>query len=465
MEQLSGQDARFLHFESPTLHMHTVKVAVLDPTGVEGGYSFERVRSEIEARLHLMVPFRRRLLPAPLGLTHPYWVEDAGFELDRHLVRRRAPAPGDRAALEAVVSEIASRQLPRDRPLWEITVVEGLEGGRVAFVAKIHHAVADGKAAVELLAHVLQDAPDAAIPPPSAPWRPEPLPGRWDRLRLVLCSWAALARALPSLLFRTARGAVRKVRAARAATVRPPKPILDAPRTPFNHTLTAAREFATLDLPLTGLRAVKDRVGVTLNDVLLGLVGGALRRVLLDEGALPDRPLVAGVPIGAALGDSTRLWGNAVDNMYVTLATDVADPVERLRAIARVTEVSKAARAAMGSDVVVEWQGYTPAPLFAWVTHLAARTGLVNRMPPPINCIVSNVAGPRRPLYVAGVPLQAIYSVGPILEGVGLNVTAWSYCETLYVSLLSCPQTGPAVAEVRDRLADAHAELLARVAA
>jgi diacylglycerol O-acyltransferase len=463
VEQLSGQDARFLHFESPTLHMHTLKVAVLDPAAGRGRYSFELLRAELASRLDLLVPFRRRLLPAPLGLTHPFWVEDPDFDLERHLVRRAAPPPGDRAALESVVSEIAGRPLPRDRPLWEITVVEGLAGGRVACVAKIHHAVADGKAAVDLLGHVLADrAPSSAAA--VTPWAPDRIPTTAERLWLVARSWARLARALPRLSVRTLRGFVRRVRVGRRASPKPPRPIVDPPRTPFNQSLTAEREFATLDLPLDALRAVRARCGVSLNDVLLGIVAGALRSVLLELHALPARPLVAGVPIGASLGDSTRLWGNAVDNMFATLATDVADPVERLQRIAAVTRVSKQARAAMGSEVVVEWQGYTPAPLFAWITHLAARHGVFDRMPPMINCIVSNVAGPRERLHAGGVPLEAIYSVGPILEGVGLNVTAWSYCDTMHVALLSCPTTGPAVTRVRDAMRGECDELAARAA-
>jgi diacylglycerol O-acyltransferase len=263
------------------------------------------------------------------------------------------------------------------------------------------------------------------------------------------------------LLGRSFAGLRRKLRVGREAPVRVPKPIRDAPRTPFNRSLTPRRSFVTLDLPIAEMKRVKDAFGVTLNDVVLAECGGALRSLLQEDHALPARSLIAGVPIGASLDDSTRLWGNAVDNMYVSLATDLADPVARLRRIAEVSKASKASRAALGSDVVVEWQWYMPTLLFAAAVKGFARTGLADRIPPPINCIVSNVAGPREPLYVAGARLTSIASVGPILEGIGLNVTVWSYLDTMHVSMLACPDVGPDLERLARYLEAEHSALLA----
>lgn len=462
MEQLGGQDARFLYAETPRLPMHTLKVAVLDTEHVPGGYSFARLREEVAARLHLLVPFRRRLQMIPMGLAHPLWVDDADFDLDQHLVLRRAADPGGSAQLDAIVSEIAGRLLPRDRPLWELTVVEGLAGGRVAVVAKIHHAMADGKAAVDLLMQVMETEPTPVALPPAPPWQPEPAPSATRVALVVLESWLGLAKRLPALVDRSIRGLARRFRLRRHRAVRTPRPILDAPRTPFNRSLTSRRAFSTLDLRLDEVRLVRKAFGVKVNDVLLAVVGGALRAYLVQLGCLPGRPLVAGVPVGASLGDSTRLWGNAVDNLYATLATDTDDCVERLRRIAAVSTESKLERAALGSDVVVEWQGYTPLPVFAGLVRGFAGSRLANRVPPPINCIVSNVAGPGEDLFVAGARLDAIYSVGPILEAIGLNVTVWSYVDRLHVSMLCCSDLGPDLHELGRELSKAHRELVER---
>lgn len=465
MEQLGGQDARFLYAETPRLAMHTLKVAMLDTARVPGGYSFERLRDEVAARLHLMAPFRRRLLMIPLGVAHPFWIDDCDFDLDAHLVRRQVAEPGGRAELDAIVSEIAGRLLPRDRPLWELTVVEGLADGRVAVVAKIHHAMADGKAAVELLMQVMDTEPTSAAPAQAPPWQPEPAPSAARVALAVLAAWLRLAQRLPALISRSISGLVRRFKLRRSRPVRTPRPILDAPRTPFNRSLTSRRAFSTLDLPLEELRLVRNVFEVKLNDVVLALVSSALRAYLLRAACLPRRPLVAGVPVGASLGDSTRLWGNAVDNLYVTLATDTDDCVERLKRIAAVSAESKLERAALGSDLVVEWQGYTPLPVFAGFVRGFAGSRLANRVPPPINCVVSNVAGPRESLFVAGARLDAIYSVGPILEAIGLNVTVWSYVDRLHVSMLCCADLGPRLSELGGDMADSHRELVRRAQA
>ncbi|MFY9587262.1 MAG: wax ester/triacylglycerol synthase domain-containing protein, partial [Actinomycetota bacterium] len=177
MERMTGMDAGFLYMETPSLHMHTLKIGVIDPGGVEGGYTFDRFRQELEKRLHLLPPFRRRVVDIPRGIHHPVWIEDPEFDITRHLRRTQVPSPGGTREMDAVIGEIASTQLRRDRPLWEIWALEGLQDGHVAFVAKIHHALADGVAAAALLANVLSADPEPADPdPPSAPWRPDPIP-------------------------------------------------------------------------------------------------------------------------------------------------------------------------------------------------------------------------------------------------------------------------------------------------
>ncbi|MBV8693292.1 MAG: wax ester/triacylglycerol synthase family O-acyltransferase, partial [Actinobacteria bacterium] len=197
MQRLSGFDAGFLYMETPTLHMHTLKISVLDPSTIPGGYTFDRVKEVLGERIHLLPPFRRRLAEVPLGMHHPVWIEDPDFDLDYHVRRVEAPAPGTMRELSAICSDIASRQLDRRRPLWEITVVEGLEHGHLGFVAKIHHCAADGVAAAAMLASVLDTSPDAP-PVTPAPWHPDPVPSQRQLLTGALLAWIKAILNLPA---------------------------------------------------------------------------------------------------------------------------------------------------------------------------------------------------------------------------------------------------------------------------
>lgn len=462
MEQLSGLDARFIYGETPTVHMHTLKIALVDVREVTGGYTFDRFREVLASRLDRLPAFCFRLVEIPFHLTHPVWADDPDFLLDRHLRRRVAAEPGGRRELDALVGEIASSPLDRRRPLWEITAVEGLADGRVAFVAKVHHALADGMTAVMLMQHVL----DAALHAPSAPDDRDalaprvaaPLPDRAALLRLAARSWARAIVRLPALLVRSLVGIRRRARHIKRSRVRTPRPLLDPPRAMCNGSVSARRVFATTDLSLSDVRAVKDEFDVSLNDVVLSLVGGALRRTLAEMGDLPTRPLVAGVPTGTHRANG-RPFGNHVANLFTTLATDEADPVTRLQRVHAVTAEAKARHDALGDDLFEEWGDFTPPRLFTWTVRLWGRSRLANHLRPPINLVVSNVPGPRDRLSVEGAHLDAIYSVGPLLEGIGLNVTVWSYCDTLFASILGCPDLGPDVERVAEHLHDELAVL------
>jgi diacylglycerol O-acyltransferase len=462
MERLSGLDAGFLHQESPTVPMHTLKIAVLDPSTVPGGYSFDRFRDEFGMRLHLLPPFRKRLVEVPLGVHDPMWADDPDFDLDRHIRRQVAPAPGGRREIDDVIADIASHPLPRDRPLWETTVIEGLEGGRLAFVTKVHHAVADGVAAAELLANVTSLTPDTSIPEGAAAledWKGEPLPGRYALFRIGLIERLRMLLHFPRLLVRTLRNLVAVARRRRGPGVNAPRPILDAPITPFNRSLTADRAFATVSLDFERLRAVKARLDVTVNDVLLAMVTGALRSYLQQRGELPDVPLVAGVPVSTDKPeDVRRLGGNKVSNLFTGLPTEEADPLKRVRRIHEVTKEAKVVQNLLGADMLAAWSDFTGRP-YGWVMRQYSRSRVADRGRPMINLVVSNVPGPREHLYVAGARIDEIYSVGPILESVGLNVTAWSYGDRLNVSMLACPDHIPDLRRITAGLEPALAEL------
>lgn len=463
MERLTGLDASFLYNETPTLHMHTLKYTVLDVSTVPGGYSFERFRHELERRLHLLPPFRRRIVEVPGQLHHPVWIEDPAFDLGYHVRRIGVPPPGGRDEMDATVADIASWPLDRSKPLWEIWVLEGLEGGRVGFLAKVHHTVADGVAAAAMLANVMATSPeDVDPPPPIEAWKPEPIPTRWrlvvDATRDLLVRFLKL----PSLLGRTVRGVTAVARHRKRAAVATPRPILDTARTPFNGALTPHRSFATATLPLADIKKAKSAFGVTINDIVLAMVSGSLRAWLDKRDALPDRALVAGVPVSTDDPDAIkRLGGNKVSNMFTSLATDIEDPVARLRAIHDVTSAAKEMHNILGADMLADWSEYTPPKPYSWFMRQYSRFNLAEKHRPPINLVVSNVPGPREPLYVAGGKMEGIYSVGPILEGIGLNVTVWSYCDQMNIGVIACREHIADPHEITDGMAAALAELLA----
>jgi WS/DGAT/MGAT family acyltransferase len=458
-ERLPGVDAGFLYMETPTQHMHTLKVSFLDTSSVPGGYTFEALAAGMGERLHLLPPFRRRIQKVPLQLHHPVWVEDAHIDLSAHLRRVVVPAPGGRREVERVIGDIASIPLDRRRPLWEISVLEGLADGTIGVVAKMHHAVADGVAASALLANVM----DTGAPLDLPVWQPEPVPTSWVLVRQALTGQLRQLVRFPGLLVRTLRSVALLVRRRRAMPVSPPRPILDTPNVSFNGAITARRSFSTVSLPIADVRGVRAATGVSFNDVVLGIVAGALRGWLDEQGEHPTSSLTAGVPVATdGPGAAERLAGNRVSNMFTSLCTDVDDPVERLHRIALVTRQAKVVQESLGLEMLQDWVQYTPPGPFSAFMRLYSRLGGADRHRAPFNVVVSNVPGPREPVSVGGARLTDLYSVGPILEGIGLNITVWSYLDRLNFSALACPDTLPDLDQLVAHLRPALDELGAR---
>jgi diacylglycerol O-acyltransferase len=443
METMTGLDAKFLYSETPTAHMHTVKVAVSNVSVIDGGFSYDTLLAVLGQQLGRLPPFRRRVVPVPWGLDHPVWVEDPEFDLKRHVSRRVLDEPGGDRELAAVVADFAGTPLERDRPLWELLVVEGLAGGRMAVVVKLHHAVADGSAAVALLQSVVRGAtPEPLVEPVADPWRPEPIPGRRQLLGLAAHDQVTRWKGLPRLAVQSARRARTSETYRRSLAVKPPLPLHHIPKTSFNVSLTPERTFAMTNLPLADLKAIRRAAGTTLNDVYLAVCAGALRRYLSDRAELPERPLVASVPVSTD-PNVPRVSGNRVDNLYVSIGTDIADPLKRLEHIHHVTVASKEVRSLLGHDLLAQRADVIPPQIFHFVVQAWTRSHIANRVHPPLNVVLSNVAGPRERIFFGPIELEALYSVGPILEGIGLNITAWSYEDTLGVSVLGSPASVP----------------------
>jgi diacylglycerol O-acyltransferase len=360
------------------------------------------------------------------------------------------------AGLEELIGRVAGTPLDRTRPLWEMHVCEPFDDGRIAVITKMHHALADGVAANALLGNIVDGVSSDPRPARDRPARAielEPTPSWFDQLRMALVDAVLQIGRLPGLVSRTAKAVAAVLRHRRASAVPVPRPLLDVPRTPFNGALTARRNFATAQLQIADIKEVQRAHGVTMNDVVLAIVGGALRRWLGAHDQLPARSLVAGVPVAAdAPGAEPRLGGNRVSNIFTSLATDLDDPHERLAAISRTTGESKLIHQTLGATMLVDWVQFTPPAPMTAVMRLYSRSRAAAYHPPPFNVVVSNVRGPGEPVSISGAHLRDLYSVGPILEGIGLNVTAWSYVDRMNFSLLGCPDLvddlGPLVDEL-----------------
>jgi WS/DGAT/MGAT family acyltransferase len=457
MERLTGLDAAFLALETPTSHMHVAGLAVFDPSTAEVPWSFEHVVAVYEQRLHLAPPFRRRLAPVPLGLHHPLWIEDPDFDIRNHVRHTAVPAPGGPDELANLVSRLSALPLDRTRPLWEIWVIEGLEHGNVAILSKVHHAAIDGASGNELQVALLDLSPEIAHHEPSEPWRPDRIPTEAELLGYAATSLARQPVRVAKALRKTAQAAldVRRMGQASSASVLPPAPFA-APRTSFNAALTPRRAFAYTSLDLRRVKALRAATGCTVNDIVLALCGGALRRYLDGLGEVPDGPLVAMVPVSVRSEHERDSLGNKVTSTLTTLATDVDDPGERLKVIHEVMTEAKAQQQAIGADTLQEWSEFAAPALLGRAARLYTRMQWANTHRPLFNVTISNVPGPSFALYSAGARMLANYPVGPIFDGGGLNMTVMSYLDQLDFGLLACPDLIDDVWDIADHL---HAEL------
>ena len=459
IERMDGADAAFLYLETPTVHMHTLKIAILDPAD---HLSFDTFVEGTLGRLKRLPPMRRRVVKIPLGLNHPVWVTQRRIDPQRHLHRHRVPADGTMRDLETLIGRIASTPLDRRFPLWELHYCEGMADGRVAVVGKMHHALADGAAANALLGNVT-DVRSAEVPP-----APDDVYETTDRdpgplwlMRRALLDAVAQVFSMPALLGRTFRGLRSALGYRREHGSDVPRPVLDAPRTSINGALTAARSFATISLPFAEVRRIRaQHEGVTVNDVVLAVVSGALRRWLAVHDERPSRSLTAGVPVGAdRQGAAPRLGGNRVSNMFTTLATDVDDPVDRLRVISRSSAGAKQIQQRLGVELLSDWGQFIPPSVFPPLVRAYSRVKAASWHPAAFSAIVSNVPGPREPASIGGARLSDVFSVGPLTDGIGLNVTVWSYVSKLNFSLLACTDLLPDVHLLASFFPDALADL------
>ncbi len=436
MRRLTGQDAGYLYGETRTQYAHTLKLIVTEPYDES---SFEERKGYLEAALHVLPMLRWRVVPTPFGLHHPLAIEDPDFDLDDHVHRAALPSPGGQRELASFVSEVVGRPLDRSRPLWELWLVEGLERGQTATVLKMHHALADGATTARLLGQAATVRPGDPLPAEATPWQPERIPGWGPRVRLALADLPPHLARIWSDFLRAARATRRRLAA--QDPVEQPTRLYDCPPTPFNRLISGSRRYAFTALPLEALKQVKTGAGVTFNDVFLAIVSGALRSYLGERGELPTSPLTATCPVNTRVPDAPPVL-NSVSNFFVKLATDLADPLERLEAIHADAKLGKAHFEATRGAQLLDLLDLLPPPLrifISGVPMLQKRLGRASAS----NVVASNVAGPREPLYAGSGEISAFFSVGPLIEGIGINFTAYSYCDRFNVSVLTDPRMVP----------------------
>ena len=446
--------------EKPTWHQHTGGLITYDKSEAPE-FGFEAFRQLVEERIGVVPRFRMRIKEVPLGLDRPLWVMDRNFDVNNHMHRIAVPSPGGPHELGELVGDLMGHQLDRRMPLWEMWFIEGLEGGHMAVLAKTHHSLMDGASGQGLAEHMFDLEPHpAAAPAPPPPIARQEIERMPTDLELV-------ARSLgPSLTtpFRLGAYAFQTVR--RGAAVlpflrgdRPTVTPMDAPPTPWNASLSPRRRLAFVSVALDDVKAVRHKFDVKINDVILAIVATALRSYLVELDALPDKPLVTGVPISTRELDDTEL-GNKIANMFVGLPTQIEDPVERLKVIHSNTMSAKEMTKAIRARRIQAIAETAPPALINLAFRTMFSAQLDSRMNMAANALVSNVPGPPIPLYSKGARVRAIYPFGPLMLGLGLNVTVMSYIDSVDFGLQVDPELVPDPWRIVDRIPEALEELI-----
>ncbi len=480
MRQLTSLDAQFLALEDGRALGHVGGLAIYEPETAEGDpLDVERVRALLSERLHMLPPFRWRLVEVPFGLDHPYWIEDDEFDLEFHVRELALPAPGNTLQLAEQTSRIFSRQLDRAHPLWELYVISGLEDGSVAMLTKIHHAAVDGVSGAEILAVLLDFDPAGREIPEPEERETEQQPGELEMLSRGLTGmWKqpvrairAAPRVLPNLDsvptmrtmpgVKTIAGASRRV--ARLMPQQRPRTVLEgrslsAPHTRFQERISAHRRFAFGSLSLSEVKEIKNEFGCTVNDVVMAICTSALRSWLLERDELPADPLISMVPVSVRTPEQIGTYGNRVSVMIVPLPSNVADPLERLRQMNRTMSSAKERHQALPASLLGDANHFIPPALFAQAARVTSRVSLLRGVEAPVNVTISNVPGSPAPLYCAGAQQRGTYPISAIIDGVGLNITVFSYQDSLDFGIVAdreqMDDPWPLLGAIREGLAE-----------
>ena len=444
LDSISGMDATFLYIETPTSHMHVGSTAV-----IEGSLEFETFKKTIHSRIHLVPKLRKRLIHVPLSIDYPYWVDDPNFDIDLHISRIALPKPGSWKELRATASRIFSEPLDKSRPLWSFTFVEGLDNipqvpaGSVAIISKIHHVAIDGMAGAGILSLMFDMSPEIKEIPEPKPWKPKPLPNELSLVMKSTLSFANKPLKFPKLISNAVSATLKAGFLTRAQSVDLPTAPFTAPPTPLNGIISARRKWNTAILSLDRVKALKAKMGTTLNDIILGICAGALRKYLSDKGKLPQKPLVAMVPISTRTKEEGENLDNQISSMLVQLGTNIEDPIERLQVIHENTIRGKTYQEALGAKTLADMAEVVPFGVANQAARLYSRFHISEMHNPVFNVTITNVPGPQFPLYTNGHKLLSIMGMAPIIDGMGLIITVFSYNGFITLSPTSDAKTMP----------------------
>ena len=453
MDRLSTLDASFLYMETPETPMHVAGLGIFAPPPA-GADVFKSFHDHIAARLHLLPFFERKLNAIPASVDNPVWIHEANVDLDYHIRQMALPRPGTMEQLRTLVARLHMVLLDRSRPLWQYYVIEGLEGGGFAVYVKMHHSGIDGGAGMAALDIIFGASPDpvpVARPPAKKSGAAEPtlleLVGKtyedfWQQQRRMLEALPDLGKALANVGRRLIEDLGRGPNAA-----------VLAPKTIFNVAVSKQRSFGTTTISLSEVKAIGSATESKVNDVVMAVCAGALRRYLLERSALPKESLIAALPVSLREPGNTDM-NNQVTMMLCSLSTDIADPLPRLAAIVASSQDSKArlgdVKGAMPSDISILGAPLVMTGLAEWM----GRTKAADQLPAMVNVLISNVPGPRKPMYCAGAQLEHYFPVSIPSHGGALNITVQSYMDNLDFGLIACRAAVPDIQKMAELLVE-----------
>lgn len=449
MQQLTGQDASFLYFETARTPMHIGSIQIYEQKDLPGGVQgFKNILAQVESRLHMARTFRQKVVRVPFSLDHPYWIEDKDFDLEFHVRHIRLPKPGDWRQLCIQVARLHGRPLDLSKPLWEFTIIEGLDNIEglppdcYAIVSKVHHACVDGVSGIDMIEAIHDlDPTRPNLQPSDKPWKGEDEPSPFELLTRASINNALQPFRFAEVAARTIPALAKLGEGVREGRFSAMKPV---PRTRFNGTVTAHRVVEGRSFDLKAFRAMKNVVPkATVNDVVLTVCGGALRKYLDAKNELPEQSMIAMAPISVRATSERGAMGNQVAAMNVAIGTHIADPIKRLEAVHADAASSKEMTNAVGAKLMTDYSQFIPSTTAALATRLYTRLGMANTTNPPFNCVITNVPGPQVPLYCAGARMVAHYGLGPVFDGMGLIFPVVSYCGRITISVTACREMLP----------------------